>query len=305
MADKLDFELRPDSITSGETSTLKLAVTHSHEAPLHSFNMRVKGSGAVRVTGGSRLQFTQLESQETYLVDLPVRAKQPGSGEILLDRLSACLGGRTLEFPDVTIPVEVLPPGAFPVQALSLLCDPIYLQENVQTDLRLRFRNDSRFSLKEVLLRPQEGSVEILSGAEIGFGDVGPSQEAGLKLPVKPRQAGDLTLVVYLNGQASGKPVKQAFELNFTVKPDARAQETHTHVHGDILQVGKGHVIGNISSSTLSQAQPKRNPMDNNAEVPSFNHSIEVGVRSCPSCGEEVPSGRFCDRCRHDFRSEK
>ena len=261
MVNDLKFELWPDSLTSGETSTMKLTLVHFHDAPLHNFSMRVRGSGEIQVLGGARLQFPQLAAEETYLVDLPLRGKQPGLGEIHLDRLSARLGGSTLDFPDVIIPIEVLPQSRFPVHALSLLCDTVLLQQNLQNDLHLRLRNDISDLLEEVVLYPQEGSIEILSEEEIRLGNVGPSQEVGVKLPAKPTQAGDLTLVVHLDGQASGQPVQHAFELNFTVKPDTRTQETHTHIHGDVVQVGKGHVIGNISSSTLSQAQSKGNPI--------------------------------------------
>ena len=305
MVDKLKFELQPASLSSGETSTLKLTLTHYHEAPLHNFSMRVRSSGEVQVMGGARLQFAQLEPNETHLVDLPLKGKQPGTGDIHLDRLSARLGGRTLDFPEVTIPLEVLLPGGFPVQALSLLCDSAPLQQNVQTNLHLRLRNDSTISLEQIELHPHIEDMQIPSEAYIPLGDIAPSQEVGVKLPVKPREAGDLTLVVHLNGRASDQLVQHDFELGFTVKPDTRAQESHTHIHGDVLQVGKGHVIGNITSSDLNQSLEKGTAIRAAGGVKPSNRSIEKIERSCPTCGEKVPSGGFCDRCGHDLESEE
>ena len=305
MVDKLKFELRPDNLASGEPSILKLALVHYHEASLLNFNMRVRGSGEVQVMGGARLQFAQLAAGETYLVDLPLRGKQPGIGQIRLDHLSARLAGRTLDFLDVTLPIHVLPLGEFPVRALTLLCDPAPLQQNLQTDLRLRLRNDSSIPLEQVELQPRSDYMEVLSGSEFRLGDVAPGQEVGVSFPVKPREAGDLTLAVHLIGQASGQSVQHVFELGFTVRADTRAQETHTHIHGDVVQVGKGHVIGNITSSTLNQPPEKGIAIDDSEAVPPSDHDLEAVGRSCPLCGEDVPSGRFCDRCGHDLVSEE
>ena len=304
MAGQLEFALQPESLSSGERSTLTLSISHTHDSPLHNFSMRLRGSGEVQVMGGARLQFAQLAAGETCFVELPLKGKQPGRGEIHLDRLSARLDGRAHDFPDVKLPITVLPVSAFPVQALSLLCDALPLSQNAQTDLRLRLRNDSAISLEQVELCPEAGNFEILVEGGIQLGTIAPNREAGVTLPVQPRQAGDLKLVVRLNGQSSGQPVQHTFELNLAVKPDTRPQESHTHIEGDILQVGRGHVIGNISSSTLNQPAARGRAIAEGGGISPSNLGSETAERSCPACGEAVPGGRFCDRCGHDLRSD-
>ncbi len=304
MEQELRFELQPATLLAGETHSLKLALRHPFDDLLHNFHMRIRGEGEVQVLGGAKFQFSLLEPGKTYLVDLLLKGKRPGSAAIHLDRLSARLGGRTMDFPEVTLLLEVLPPTASSARKLFLISDLTPLQQHAQTDLRLRLRNNSAVQLDDIVLHSRSEQIAVLSGAEIQLGDLAPGCEMGVNLKVKPHEAGDLSLVVQLNGLAAGQPVQRAFEVSLTVRPGTRVQETHTHIHGDVVQVGKGHVIGNAADSGGSPNKAIGVAAEGSGNAFLSRHEAKETTRSCPSCGVEVPPGRFCDHCGCMFNSK-
>jgi len=297
------FSLQPECITCGVSTKLKLGISHGFDETLHNLTMRAQSTSQVQLMGSPRLRVEQIGDGSTVWVELPVHARQTGKAWIKLDRLTARLGGKTMEFPDVSLSMEVHPLAVFPLDVLTLTCKTTTIEESAQQTLTLHVRNDSEFFLREVVLHLQAFDFELASDL-IKVGELVPYASADVNVSLVPQAAGDLHLAVMLRAQRDGDPVECNFDLPFKVRKDQRRKETHYHGNVtsevNVIQIGKGDKTTGAISEDRNNPDKSYDRRPRSSLVVS-NEQTTVKIRTCPECGSDVPFDRFCDRCGFEF----
>lgn len=260
---ELRLSLSPTNIPAGEKVRLSLNAQHHLRGTLHNLCINLTGGSGVVVFGNNRLHFNPIAPEIVATQDVYVQVNKEGKATLRLHTINGKILGHIERFSDTSFDLNVFRAG-ISEKDISLIYKAKVLSQNKWGQIDLHVQNLSTIPLDSVTLTLAFDQPSVELAKQPGPSKLlQPGESTSFGFPVLPRESGAVSWRVEITVQAAGQSVRKQLKFNSSVAPDNRPQTTNIHqetnIHGDVVQTGRGNVIGGSTTpiSPVGQVSQK------------------------------------------------